>query len=615
MLGVVLCASFPIAGGRAAADPSPVWKQPAAQGQSPVRQDQMPIYRAGVEMVVLNVSVLDDDGAPVTDLSADDFRISQDGQPQELSLFATSADTPLDVALVLDGSGSIRENAPSVREDAMAFLQALGPRDCVYFVPFRESVGRAAWAAPDDPILAALIGGMTLEGGTALYDSLYEALSSIDRSGYASPPRDLAAWSEAAYDGDACGTPLPPRSLGIPDTVRRTAVVVLSDGGDEHSLATYADTLVNAWSYPAPIFAVAIGDALGPRRRGVARPGTLRARRLRRMQQFADELESRLDHLAHISGGRLILGRDRDDVREEFAAVVGMLRSTYLIGYYPPEEDMSVARGGLVWHGVTLQSTRDDLDILVRPGYYRRLVDTRAAEQAVRVAVGLLDEGQPEAAIERLEGAVLLDAGYWPSYVVRGRAHLAIDQPERARDDLARALDLRPGLGSVHALLARTAHDLQEYDLAWYHAIRAHQDGLTVAALLRALQETADPPADLDEQLQASRLFVDVAPTPDALDQATMLEILRDLRQQISDAPDIALITRQNDADAGLVLAVDKLEGSPRKLEGDLVLYFAPYQEWEREKLEIADVDDPLSVSDGLAEALGKVRRRLGELR
>ena len=104
-------------------------------------------------------------------------------------------------------------------------------------------------------------------------------------------------------------------------------------------------------------------------------------------------------------------------------------------------------------------------------------------------------------------------------------------------------------------------------------------------------------------------------PPPDELDQGTLLELLRVLRQAISDTPDVALTTQLNIADASLVLAIDKVEGSPRKLEGSLVINLSPYQEWEREDLEIADLDDPASVAEGVAEALEKVRKRIGKLR
>jgi tetratricopeptide (TPR) repeat protein len=243
------------------------------------------------------------------------------------------------------------------------------------------------------------------------------------------------------------------------------------------------------------------------------------------------------------------------------------------------------------------------------------LVDTRGAEDIVRDSVGLLNDRLAQDAVQQLDLAIRLDPRYWTIYLQRARAWLQMQQPERARDDLLIALALHPGIGSVHALLGRTSYGLGEYDLAWHHAIRAYQDDAQVAVLLRALQEVSTAPADLQEQLQASRLFVDVGPTPDELDQGTMLEVLRVLRQAISDAPDVALTTSLSIADTGLVLEVDKVQGSPRKLEGDLVMNFAPYQEWERENLEIADLDDPASVAEGVARALEKVRNRISKLR
>ena len=98
-------------------------------GQAENQRRQVPVYRAGVDLVVLNVAVLDDDGEPVTGLTAEDFRLSEDGIEQEVSLFASSSNTPLDVALVLDMSASVAMSAPTVKQDAKAFLAALGAGD------------------------------------------------------------------------------------------------------------------------------------------------------------------------------------------------------------------------------------------------------------------------------------------------------------------------------------------------------------------------------------------------------------------------------------------------------------------------------------------------------
>ena len=151
----------------------------------------MPVYRAGVDLVVLNVAVLDDDGEPVTGLTAEDFKILEDGVPQEVALFASSSNTPLDIALVLDMSGSVAASAPSIKRDAKAFLDALGPSDCVYFVPFQEKVHAGTWSAPDAAALISLVNRIPLRGGTALYDALARGLTNVNRARYPVLPLSL----------------------------------------------------------------------------------------------------------------------------------------------------------------------------------------------------------------------------------------------------------------------------------------------------------------------------------------------------------------------------------------------------------------------------------------
>jgi len=576
-----------------------------AQQQSGAFRDPAAVYRAGVELVVLNVAVLDDEGEPVAGLSADDFRLRQDGDLQEITLFASSEDSPLDVALVIDASGSIRQSAPTVREDAKAFLAALGPKDCVYFVPFQEHVRQTMWASPADRALAILVAAMPLFGGTALYDAVFQGLRGVDRTHLAA---DGTVWEDAQFDGAGCGSPLPPPGLGIPGTLRRTAVVVLSDGADEHSVATYADAMGNAWSYPVPIFSVAIGGAVAPDRRRPTRAGSVYARSFRRRQEYAEALESRLSHLAYITGGRLILGDEKETLRESFEEVVTMLRSSYLVGYRPPEDADADGKGGLIWHRIELEAPGHDADLFVRPGYYRRLFDTRGAERIVTETDDWIREGRAVEAEPLLDLAIRLDPGYWPAYLQRARVLLRLQRPEDALADLQTLLELRPGVGTAHALASNTAYMLTDYELAWHHGIRAYQDGVQVATLLRGLQAVSEPPDDLQTELAAPRLFIDVGPAPDELDQGTLLEVYRALGTAISEAPDLGLTSVASEAEFRIILQVEKVEGEPRKLEGELVINGAPYQRLEDENLEIEDVDDPAAIAEGIRRTLDKVR-------
>ncbi len=574
----------------------------AASAQRP--REPMPVFRADVELVLLNIAVVDDDGEPLTGLSRDDFRIFEDGRRQDITLFATSADTPIDVAVVLDASGSVAATAPTVKEDAKAFLQSLGPRDCVYLLPFHDVVGGGVWAAPDNRSLSTMIDQIELKGGTALYDAVRRALVNVDRTKYGDLPGEIVADNDV-YDGDFCGVALPPPSPSRPGSVRRTAVVVLSDGGDEHSLASYADTLISAWANPVPIVAVAIGEALPPRggpMRGRWSPGS---RAYRRMLAYSNALEHRLGQLAYITGGQLILANNRNTVSESFEDVVTTLRSSYLVGYHPPQDDgFSV----LSWHDIDVEVSTPDADVRARPGYYRNLADTAGAARIVRDSPALIRQLRPEEALRQLELALRLDASYWPIYLQQAKALRALERDAEARQALETVLYLHPGLGAAHELLAEVAYLLGDTDLSWYHAIRAWQDEVDDRDLIRELIVQTGMPEGLEDELRAPRVFVDVAPTPEELDQSTLLELLRVVREEISRATDVGLISLANIANFGLYLEVEKIEGSPRKLEGKLLVSEVPYETIHDEDVKIDDVDDPEAVARGMARAVDKVR-------
>ena len=583
-------------------------------GQARNQVQQMPVYRAGVDLVVLNVAVLDDDGDPVTGLTAEDFTILEDGVPQEVALFASSSNTPLDIALVLDMSGSVAASAPSIKRDAKAFLDALGPSDCVYFVPFQEKVHAGTWSAPDAAALISLVNRIPLRGGTALYDALARGLTNVNRARYPVLPSDQELDDDLQVDGDNCGSPLPPAALGIPGSVRRTAVVLLSDGGDEHSEATYADTLVNAWSNTVPIFSIAVGDALAPmmrsfqENRGLRSTGTRGSRLFRWRRTYSEELQKKLRFLTQMTGGRLVLGKGPATVRDAFDEVVKMLRSSYLVGYNQPPGNISDGISGLSWHRVDVEINDPDASLFVRPGYYRDLFDRMSAEKIVLESLELITAGHHADAVKQLDLASQLDPGYWPTYLHRARSLLRVGQLEDARDDLLAALDLRPELGLAHELLADTVFRLGDFKLAWYHTIRAAQDGVDMAPLARQLMDVSEGPSDLAEQLSAVRIFVDVGPPSVEIDQATLLELLRVLRSEMSVATDIALVSNSSHATAALVLEVQVVRGRPRKLEGELVIRGGPSDAIREERLQIEDLDDPVEIASGISKAAREMR-------
>ena len=511
-------------------------------------------------------------------------------------------------------SGSVAASAPSIKRDAKVFLDALGPSDCVYFVPFQEKVHAGTWSAPDAAALISLVNRIPLRGGTALYDALARGLTNVNRARYPVRPGDQELDDYLQVDGDNCGSPLPPAALGIPGSVRRTAVVLLSDGGDEHSEATYADTLVNAWSNTVPIFSIAVGDALAPmmrsfqENRSLNSGGTRGSRLFRWRRAYSEELQRKLHFLTQMTGGRLVLGKGPATVRDAFDEVVKMLRSSYLVGYNQPPGKISDGIAGLSWHRVDVEIKHPDASLFVRPGYYRDLFDKMSAENIVRESLELIAAGHHAEAVKQLDLATQLDPDYWPAYLHRARSLLRVGQLEDARDDLLAALDLRPELGLAHELLADTVFRLGDFKLAWYHTIRAAQDSVDMAPLARQLMDVSEGPADLAEQLSAVRIFVDVGPPSVEIDQATLLELLRVLRSEMSMATDIALVSTSSHATVALVLEAQVVLGQPRKLEGKLVIRGGPSDATREEKLQIDDLDDPVEITSGISKAAREIR-------
>src|SRR5262245_40060441 len=89
-----------------------------------------------VDLVVFNVTVLDD-GKPVTGLTANNFRVFEDGRQQTIKIFQPE-DTPAAVGLVIDNSGSMGRKKNDVVTAAGEFISASHPQDEMFIVNFNS---------------------------------------------------------------------------------------------------------------------------------------------------------------------------------------------------------------------------------------------------------------------------------------------------------------------------------------------------------------------------------------------------------------------------------------------------------------------------------------------
>ncbi len=104
-------------------------------------QDQESAIKVDVDVVNVLCTVHDHSGALIRDLKQDDFRILEDGRPQQIRYFAQDTDLPLTVALLLDVSGSVRWFVEDEKRTAAKFLeQVLRPDDRALLVGFSSTI-------------------------------------------------------------------------------------------------------------------------------------------------------------------------------------------------------------------------------------------------------------------------------------------------------------------------------------------------------------------------------------------------------------------------------------------------------------------------------------------
>ena len=279
----------------------------------------VPTFGAGVDVVNLNVSALDSAERYVTDLGAGDFRVFEDGVPQEVSVFRHDR-VPLSVALVVDCSMSMQPSLPAVKAAAMRLLRTLRPEDEAQVVAFNHRYQLVQEFTSDPALLEKAVQGLTAEGATGVYNALYLTL------------RD-------------------PHLKGKDGVLRRRAIVVLSDGEDTSSLVSDDQVLERARKSDVVVYSI-----------GMQRPAAA---------VLADQVASRsqatffLTAVARDTGGRSYFPTNLGDLDALYDQIAAELRSQYALGYV----SSNPLRDGK-FRKISIQTTRADVLLRHRLGYY-----------------------------------------------------------------------------------------------------------------------------------------------------------------------------------------------------------------------------------------------------
>lgn len=137
---------------------------------------QVPVFRTGVDLAQLGVTVTDRKGALVADLTAGDFEVYEDGKKQTIQLFAAggaeASAPPLHLGLMLDVSESMGEDMTFTKTAAVKFVNTLTDAEDITVVDFDTEVRAARYSQREFARVIERIRQKRASGNTALYDAL-----------------------------------------------------------------------------------------------------------------------------------------------------------------------------------------------------------------------------------------------------------------------------------------------------------------------------------------------------------------------------------------------------------------------------------------------------------
>ena len=297
--------------------PQAVQKPPASLQEPPERQS--PAFRAGVEVVSLNVTVSEGPSRFVTDLQQEDFQVFEDGVKQDVTFFARS-NLPVALALLIDTSASMESRLPTAQEAAIGFARRLRSQDLAEVLDFDSRVVILQPFTNGVHELEQAIRRTSAGGSTSMYNAIYIALKDLKR---------IVAKNV--------------------DEIRRQSIIVLSDGEDTSSLLPFDEVLDLAKRSETAIYAIGLGSIERSSSSG----------------RGFKEAEFVLRQLSQETGGRAFFPSQLTDLANVYGQISDELSSQYTVGY----TSRNGRRDG-AWRRIVVRANRANLTARTKQGYF-----------------------------------------------------------------------------------------------------------------------------------------------------------------------------------------------------------------------------------------------------
>lgn len=240
------------------------------------------VIHADSLLVLVPVSVTDGMQRFVTGLRPDNFEVFEGAKPQTIQHFS-SEDVPVSLGIILDISGSMNDKVDRVRDAVNQFCEVSNPQDEFFMITFADEPRLAVDFTSNPNEVTKELPFTLPKGRTSLLDAIHMGLHKMKSARYG-----------------------------------RKALLIISDGGDNHSRHSERDIKGMAKESDVMIYSIGIFD------RSVPTVEELRGPDL-------------LSEIAEPTGGRAFTV-DNPNMMPSVARHIGMeLRTQYVLAYRPKD--------------------------------------------------------------------------------------------------------------------------------------------------------------------------------------------------------------------------------------------------------------------------------------
>lgn len=236
--------------------------------------------RRDVDLVLVPVTVVDAANHPVTSLGKQNFTLYEAGEPQTLRYFSTE-DAPISVGILLDLSFSMKDKIDTARQALHEFFSNSNPGDDYFVIGFSDRPALLADSTYSTESIENKLAFAVPNGNTALLDSIYLGLTKLRSARY-----------------------------------KRRALIIISDGGDNHS--RYGGKEIRRLVEEADVEIYALG---------------IFSKVFRTYEEWAGK--RLLTGITEATGGHTVTINNLDELPDAAAAVSREIRNQYILGYSP----------------------------------------------------------------------------------------------------------------------------------------------------------------------------------------------------------------------------------------------------------------------------------------